>query len=264
MTSANLGAVGRRATLATAIVLSLCSVPAHAVVIDGNLSDLINAVNTAPYNAASGTDPLGSADSPATESNNGFDISNVYAFYDWPADVLYLGLSVYGTVGDSQPAGSIATNEGLANAGAGSNSRSIFDANETYGLRLYGGTTTSDPLLLAFNVLGANNGTDSLTGVTNNYSLGITRAVSETNDGVEFSISGLFAQGALPYFSFTNPADLLIRFSAGSSDTNAVSALAEDSHLLQMQVVPVPAAAWLFGSGLAGLYAVARNRRKTA
>lgn len=256
MPSANHGAAGRRATLATAIALSLSSIPAQAVTVDGNLADLITAVGSSAINTASATDPLGSSE--GTESNNGFDISNVYAFYDQPTDILYLGLSVYGTVGDSQPVGSTATNEGVATAGVGSNNRTVFDANETYGIRLFSGTTISDPLLLAFNVLGANNGTDSLTSVTNNYSLTITRSVSEANDGVEFSIYGLYTNGAF----LSAPSDLLIRFSAGSSDTNATSSAAEDAHLLQMQVVPVPAAAWLFGSGLVGLCAVARNRRK--
>lgn len=261
---ANHSATVRRATLATALALSISSIPAHAVVVDGSIADLITAVGANPYNTASASDPKGNVDSPVTESNNGFDIKNVYSFYDVSADVLYLGLSVFGTVGNSLPVGSAATNEGVANAGTYSNSKTEFDANETYGIQLYQGTTTSAPQLLLYNVKGANNATDIISAITNPYSLSITRSVSEANNGVEFSISGLAASGALPAFSFANPANLLIRFSAGSSDTNTTSTAAEDSSLLQMQVVPVPAAAWLFGSGLVGLLAAARKRQLTA
>ncbi|MBI5462439.1 MAG: VPLPA-CTERM sorting domain-containing protein [Gammaproteobacteria bacterium] len=265
MPSANIGAVGRRACVAAALALSISSIPAHAVTVDGNLTDLIAAVGSNPFNTASATDPLGSADSPTTESNNGFDIHNVYAFYDRPADVLYLGLSVYGTVGNSSAVGASGTTEGFANAGTGSNSRTVFDANETYGIQLYLGTSTSDPQLLLYNVVGLNNGSDTVGAINNPWSLSITRSVSEANNGVEFSISGLYASGALPpNISYATPADLLIRFSAGSADTTGTTTAAEDYNLLQMQVVPVPAAAWLFGSGLAGLCAAARNRRKTA
>lgn len=262
---ANHNATVRRVTLATALALSISSIPAHAVMVDGNLGDLIIEVAASPYNKASGTDPQGSLDSPATESNNGFDISNVYSLYDVQADVLYLGLSVYGTVGNSLAVGSTAANEGLANTGAGSNSKTAFDANETYGIQLYLGTTTADPQLMLYNVKGANNASDTIGAITNLHSLSITHSVSEAFNGVEFSIAGLAATGALPAFSFANPANLLVRFSAGSADTNTTSSVTgEDSRLLQMQVVPVPAAAWLFGSGLVGLVAFARKRQQTA
>ena len=104
------------------------------------------------------------------------------------------------------------------------------------------------------------NGGDSTTGVTNPYGLTVTRAVSESFNGVEFSIIGLNA--LLSPFSFSNPADLLILFKAGSADINPVSSGGEDSYLLQMQVVPVPAAAWLLGSGLVGLLGLSRRQRK--
>jgi hypothetical protein len=166
-------------------------------------------------------------------------------------------------VGDSQAVGSVATNEGVATAGTGSNSRTVFDGNETYGIQLYKGTSTADPQLLQYSVLGTNANTpgDSPLIGNNPYSLTISQVVSEGFDGVEFSIYGLLASGAIPYIANQN---LLIRISAGSGDTNATSSAAEDSHLLQMQVVPVPAAAWLFGSGLLGLLAAARKRRKMA
>ncbi len=257
MASANPGAVGKFACIASAIVLSIGTSSAHAITVDGDLSDLIAVVGTTnTVNYGYGADPLGSTE--GTESNNGFDIENVYAYFDLYADVLYLGIDVFGTVGNSLPAGSSAINEGIANAGFGSNSKTAFDANETYSIQLYHGTSTSDPQLLLFNVSGANNDTDNVSAIANPWGLTINYSVSEAYNGVEFSISGLLATGAIPYI---NEQNLLIRFSAGSADTNSTSTAAEDSHLLQMQVVPVPAAAWLFGSGLLGLVAAARNRR---
>lgn len=263
MPNINLIAAVRRACAAMALALSISSFPAHAVsvTIDGNLTDLISQVGSSALNTASGTDPQGSADSPTTENNNGFDIKNVYAYYDRPADVLYLGLSVYGTVGNSSAVGASGTTEGVATCGTGSNSRTVFDCNETYGIQLYHGISTSDPQLLLYNVVGLNNGSDTVGATTNPFSLTITRSVSEANNGVEFSISGLLANGAIPYDPYQ---DLLIRFSAGSADTTGTTTAAEDYHLLQMQVVPVPAAVWLFGSGLVGLIAAARRHRKTA
>lgn len=263
MPSANLGAVGRRTCVATALALSLSSIPAHAVVVDGSLTDLANAVAAAPFNAASATDPQGNADSPTTENNNGFDIRNVYAFYEHPSNVLYLGMNFYGTVGDSRAVtDTTSTNEYSATCATTSCNRSVFDTNETYSIRIFDGTTTSDPLLLSFYVTGVNTGGDSLTIVSNPSSLGIARAISEANNGVEFSITGL--ESLLQPYGFANPANLLVRFSAGSGDINPVSSAAEDYNLLQMQVVPVPAAAWLFGSGLVGLITAARKRAKTA
>lgn len=262
LVGANHGATVRRATLATALALSISSIPTHAAIVDGSLSDLIAEVAANPYNTASGTDPQGSADSPATENNNGFDIKNVYAFYEKPANVLYLGMNFYGKVGDSRAiTDTTSTNEYQPFCAATTCNRSVFDSNETYGIQLYAGTSTAAPQLLSFNVLGASNGSDSLTVSNNPYSLTITRAVSEANNGVEFSIAGL--EPVLAPYSFANPANLLIRFTAGSGDINPTSSAAEDFHNMQMQVVPVPAAAWLFGSGLVGLLAAGRKRQQT-
>lgn len=262
LVGANHGATVRRATLATALALSISSIPTHAAIVDGSLSDLIAEIAASPYNTASGTDPQGSADSPATENNNGFDIKNVYAFYEKPANVLYLGMNFYGKVGDSRAiTDTTSTNEYQVFCATTTCNRSVFDSNETYGIQLYAGTSTAAPQLLSFNVLGASNGSDSLTVSNNPYSLTITRAVSEANNGVEFSIAGL--EPVLAPYSFANPANLLIRFTAGSGDINPTSSAAEDFHNMQMQVVPVPAAAWLFGSGLVGLLAAGRKRQQT-
>jgi len=268
MPNVNLIAAVRRACVATALALSIGSFPAHAasVTVDGNLSDLTSLVSVIPVNDASyvnmyrGTDPAGNVDSPTSEYNNGFDISNVYAYYNWGEDTFYFGMQFYGTVGNSLPVGSTATNEGIANAGTGSNSKTVFDANETYGIQLYLGGSTSDPQLLLYNVKGANDGTDTIGAINNPYGLTITRAVSESFNGVEFGVTGFRTTGAAPE---PHPNTMTLRLSAGSGDTNSTSTAAEDYRLVTMQAVPVPAAVWLFGSGLLGLVAAARKHRKT-
>lgn len=259
----------RRMAAGTAIAFAAVCLPAQAasVTVDGDLSDLesipwfIDWNDTSAVNVYRGTDPLGSADSPTSESNNGFDISHVYAYYDWNDDTFYFGMKVYGTVGDSQPVGSVATNEGVATAGAGSNVRGEFDANETFGIQLYLGSSMADPQILSYNVKGANNSTDTIATINNPYGLLIAHAVSETFNGVEFGVTGLRATGAAPE---PHPNTFTIRFSAGSGDTNSTSTAAEDYHLVTMSAVPVPVAVWLFGSGLAGLLAVARKRRNNS
>lgn len=262
----SLAMVVKRIALGAAFVFCTVGLPAQAasVIVDGNLSDLesipwfIGWNDASAVNVYRGTDPLGSADSPTSESNNGFDISNVYAYYDWNDDTFYFGMKFYGTVGNSLPVGSAATNEGIANAGAGSNDKSAFDANETYGIQLYLGTSTADPQLLSYNVKGANNSADAIATINNPYSLTIAHGVSESFNGVEFGVTGLRLTGAAPE---PHPNMFTIRFSAGSGDTNATSTAAEDYRLVTMSAIPVPAAVWLFGSGLAGLFAVARKRR---
>ncbi len=248
---------GIRAALSTALFLAAAS--ASAVTLDGDLTDLINTVGASSYNFAIGNDPMGSSDIPATESNNGFDIKTVYSYYDVSLDTLYLGMSMFGTVGDSRAITDTTSPHERTSTSLPSANRSIFDSNETYGVSLFKGTSTSDPGLLGYTVLGEDGGGDHSTGVTNPFGLTVTHAVSESFNGVEFSIVGLNAQ--LAPFGFSNPADLLILFKAGSSDVNPVSSAAEDSHLLQMQVVPVPAAAWLLGSGLIGLIGLSRRQR---
>jgi hypothetical protein len=268
MPDVNLTVVARRLLVSAALAFSFSSLTAQAasITIDGDLSDIIAKVGTSnAVNYGYGDDPLGSADSPATESNNGFDIDKVYAFFNVATDTLYLGMSVYGKVGDSAPISDVtSTNENADPfydfiCGTTYCNRNVFDSNETYGIQLYLGTSMSDPQLLSFAVLGADDGSDSLLIGSNPHGLSINYAVSELHNGVEFGIQGLLTSGAVPFIAHQ---DLLVRFMAGSADLNASSGMLEDDHLLQMQVVPVPAAVWLFGSGLLGLVAVARRRRK--
>lgn len=253
---ANHGVTVRRATLATALALSISSIPAHAVIVDGNLTDLISSVGANPYNTAQGSE------SSADAENNGFDITNTYAFYDRPLDTLYIGMSFIGH--EVGRAINSPNNESYFACTGGSNNNA-FDCSEQYGFRLHLGSSTADTLAVRALYTGdgvVNSGIDTESLLTsggyylNTYGLTIHRAVSEANDGVEFSISGLYANHAITAF----PQWLTVDFRAGSAENT----LPEDSAVLSIQTVPVPAAAWLFGSGLVGLVAFARKRQQTA
>ncbi len=258
MPSANLGAVGWRATLATAIALSISSIPAHAVTVDGNLADLIAASTPSLYNKAQGSE------SGSDAENNGFDISNMYAFYDRPLDTLYIGMSFIGTGHEVGRAINAPASESYFACGGGSNNNA-FDCSEQYGFNLHLGNSTAGTMAVRYKVTG--NGTANSAPNTevlftsggyylNSYGLTISHAVSEAYDGVEFSISGLYALGAITSF----PQWLTVDFRAGSYENGGP----EDSAALSIQTVPVPAAAWLFGSGLLGLIAATKKQRKTA
>lgn len=251
---------GLRASLSAALLLAATS--ASAITVDGNLSDLTAAVGAGSMllNTYLNSDPMGSADSPTTESNNGFDIQNVYSLYDVGAfgGTLYLGIDVFGTVGDSR-AVTDTTSLYEKSFNAANANRSVFDSNEAYRIVLFDGTSISDPVLLSYLVTGQDAGGDTGSYVTNPNSLVVTYAVSEFYNGVEFKITGLNA--LLSPFGDSNPANLLIFFGAESSDPVTLSQGAGDTHLMQTQVVPVPAAIWLFGSGLLGLVGASVRKR---
>ena len=270
MPSVNLISVVRRTCMASMLAFSLCGIPAHAahVTVDGDLTDMISLLGAYPedddtiVNYFRGTDPMGVA--PAEDSNHGFDIKNVYAYYDFSVDTFFFGMNFWGTVGDSQPVtNTTATTEGFANAGPGSNDRNAFDANESYGIQIFLGSDVTDPRLLFYEIKGVNLGSPDDSSVStfddSGWGLSVTRAVSVANNGVEFGVTGLFASGAIPQ---PHPNTVTLRFLAGSSDP--VAAMVEDERLVTMQVIPVPAAVWLFGSGLVGIFAVARKRRNKA
>lgn len=240
MQGTNIGTCGRRVGVAGLLALSITSFSAQAITVDGDLTDLINTVGALNTNVAQGTDPNGTID--GTEAFNGSDIENVYAYYDFPNDTLYLGLSVYGSVGTS---GDL---EGLLGGQAG-----VFDSWESYGFDIrYPANSATQ--LVRFDVIGEDVdgfGTPAFGSFsTNPFNMTVDWAVSVGNNGVEFSVSGLLA--ALG----TLPKDVTFSFYAGSG-TNT---LPEDMAQLNMQVVPVPAAVWLFGSGLLGLLGMARRR----
>jgi len=89
-------------------------------------------------------------------------------------------------------------------------------------------------------------------------SVTVNWAVSEANDGIEFAIYGLLANGILSPLSAANPQEFAVRFSAGSADND----LPEDQAFLSGVLVPVPAAAWLFGSSLLGLFGLQRRKQR--
>lgn len=271
MPMTSLAVLAKRLALAAVCAFGAAGFPARAasVIVDGNLTDLESVPWYIGWNDASavnvyrGTDPLGSTDSPATESNNGFDISQVFAYYDWNDDTFYFGMRFYGTVGDSQPVGSSAAYETAFPPLPGDNTaaRNAFDSNETYGLQLYLGSSTADPQLLQYSVKGANNTTDTALVGYMAPGLTVTHAVSEAFNGVEFGVTGLRLYGVAPE---PHPNLFTIRFSAGSADVGgATSMAAEDYRLVTMSAIPVPAAVWLFGSGLTALVAVARRCRRS-
>lgn len=250
MPSANPGAVGRRTTLAAAIALSISSVPTHAAIlsVDGDLSDLIAVTGD---NIASGTE------SGSDGENNGFDITDMYAHYDIGSDTFYIGMSMFGQVGTSggDEGDPFAQDPYFGWLPDSNGAAGIFDGNESYGFSLYIlGNPNNPTFRLDLAGDGATDG-ESVASLINPYGATFSWAVSEANNGVEFSITGLATQ--LGNFSYSNPTDVTINYFAGSiSNTGA-----EDTATLNMQVIPVPAAVWLLGSGLLGLFGAGRFRR---
>lgn len=230
---------------ASALFLS-ATVQAASVTVDGNLTDLL--ANSANPNFASFADQTGDG-----ENGNGFDITNVYSFFSLADDVLYLGFETAGPVGQ-------ACNN--SNAGLCLFAENInFDSQETYrfGVDLNSTTfATNDVQLVLGGDGGMGVGPDSASTNTAPTGVTISWAVSEADNGIEFGVSGLMAAGLIPAdVSPSNPFDYTVLFGAGSG-TNPGP---EDTATLSAQVVPVPAALWLFGSGLLGLIGLARTRR---
>jgi len=167
-----------------------------------------------------------------TASLDGFDIDTVYSHYDVGSSTFTFGFSVIGEVGDS---------------GAFDLGFNTFDSLENYRFLLDLGNNGNFEagLSLAGDGLadsGANTETANLTsdpgGVTFNS------AVSEFYNGVEFSIVGLNFIG-----------DYTVSLGAGASGGP------DELVAVSGTVVPVPAAVWLFGSGLLALVGFGRSRR---
>ena len=228
----------------------LASQNASAVVVtvDGDTSDLSAAVLSLPYNVGSVTDPNNDGE------NNGFDITDAYAHYDVATDTFYLGMNFFGQVGTSGgleetcPSPFICPEPGLAG---------VFDANETYGFNIIRDSDTTT--LVDLRLSGDSGGGENISSEINPFLSARSWSVSEANNGVEFSVTGLGAAGALGNFGFTNPTDVTIGFFAGSISNTAL----EDEAFVNMQVVPVPAAVWLFVSGLFALVNFARRSERS-
>jgi hypothetical protein len=260
-----------RTALSAAMLLTATS--ASAVLVDGSLSDLTTAIanETLPGNKVtateSGTDSGGGGAYGTTSS--GSDITNGYAWYDVASDTLFMGMSFIGQVGtsgDREGATSglyFTCSNGFGNARG---TAGVFDGCESYGFNIsVAGDSYNNAVDYAFNVKGesianSGQGSEQTPAITNDtLGLGVAAvdwAVSETFNGVEFSVTGLMP--ILDPFSIANPRDVTIRLFAGSGSNRAL----EDELVMQMQVVPVPAAIWLLGSGLLGLLGVSAQQRR--
>lgn len=252
--------------LALPLFVSGLAVSANAasITVDGNLSDLLDASLTnplAPFNWAAGTDSSSDGDGP------GFNITNTYAYYDRGLDTFYIGMSFAGDVGtsggtegDPLAFGPVCSATDFNNVG----SAGVFDG---YGCEKYGFNLSIDGVATnAVNlriegdgVAGSGAGTEAVTVFDNAYGATVNWAVGDGvgGDGVEFSVTGLLA--LLEPMSISSPRDVTINFFAGS----ILNAAGEDQATLNMQVVPVPAAFWLLGSGFVGLVGTAWRRRSS-
>lgn len=233
------------AAVAAAVVFSATASHAAHVAVDGNVADLMDAVSAFPDQSASGTE------SGFDAEGNGFDITNYYASYSIADDVFYFGFQTQGPVGQScNP-----TSNGLCFLGESVN----FESRESVGFQLDLGSisfVTPDVEIILTGDDGAGVGPDNVSSLIEPVGITVSWAVSEADNGIEFGVSGLAAAGLIPNFSLSNPFDYTARFSGGGS----INSLTEDEALLSAQLVPVPAAVWLFGSGLAGLIGFARRR----
>ncbi|VAW80430.1 hypothetical protein MNBD_GAMMA15-1674 [hydrothermal vent metagenome] len=228
-----------------------------SIALDGDLTDLIAHVNAAPDYSGSVTE------SGVDAEGNGFDITNAYFTYDILSDTFYMGFQTFGafgTAGGNEGVGFPSCN--IGQPGGNSGSAGLFDGCENVGFSI--DLNNDSTIEFQFNVLGdaiANSGlnteqTPSL-GVDNTPGAVVNWIASEANDGVEFSVTGL---GPLS-FSVANPLDISVVFNAGTGNNFGP----EDFATINTQLVPVPAAVWLFGSGLLGLLGVARRgSRRTA
>jgi len=211
--------------LAAAVLFVAGSAQAATVTVDGDLSDIIAAQGG--QNSAQASDPFG--------SGNGSDISNIYYYYDAVGDTMYFGIASWGQIGDT----------GLLDFTPGAfdfleNARVLVDLNSD-------GNIDYEYSIQGDGVADSGANTETGTIVTNVSGLpgaNFSHAVSEANNGIEFSITGAGFLG-----------DLTIYLGAGDSNGSA-----EDLVSVSTTIVPVPAAAWLFGSGLLALAGFGRSR----
>jgi len=208
----------------SAAALFAANAVAVPITVDGNLTDLSNAPDTVSF-----------TDGPGPGNSDGFDIDTVYSHYDVGSSTFTFGFSVIGQVGDS---GFLYDLDTLS-----------FDFLENYRFLLDLGNNGNFEagLSLAGDGL-ANSGANTETANPTSDPGGVTfnSAVSEFYNGVEFSIVGLNFIG-----------DYTVSLGAGASSSPAPDELVSVSGT----VVPVPAAVWLFGSGLLALVGFGRSRR---
>lgn len=243
--------------LATGLMLGSSVGQTASISLDGDLTDLIAHVNAAPNQSGmvseSGTDAEG----------NGFDITNAYFTYDIPSDTFYLGFETFGTfgtAGGNEGVGFPSCNAG--NPGGNSGAAGLFDGCENVGFSIDLNSDSSIEFQLnvkgegVANVSGSASGETATEGAGNTPGAVFNWFASEGNDGVEFSVTGLGPLG----FSYSNPLDITVVMNAGTGNNFGP----EDFATINTQLVPVPAALWLFGSGLLGLLGISkRGARRT-
>ena len=140
-----------------------------------------------------------------------------------------------------------------------------FDGNGTFGCNpaCLGPSGTPDPLLDPGPVLSAGTITPNFnwTG-TNPTQLTITAGMGSTGDGFSF---GADTDGSAGSGDLMAGAKFTVFFSDGSSGSallaNTCGLTCSTITVSTVAPVPVPAAVWLFGSGLLGLAGVARRKR---
>lgn len=255
---------GIRAALSATLFLIATS--ASAVVVDGNLTDLISAIGA--ESAAPGNTAVGSESGTDAESN-GFDITNAYAWYNVANDTFYVGMKFLGQVGTA------GGNEGVPfsfcgdptpNDPNGDGLAGVFDSCENYGFSVAinsgpnatVGFTRLDIIgdgILDTDQTNTGQNTELYPLVTGGLGGTFKWGVSESANGVEFSVSGL--KWALGDFSLSNPTNVTIGFYSGTADNFGP----EDEFYMDMQVVPLPPAVLLLGSGLLGLIGFSRKHR---
>jgi hypothetical protein len=94
-----------------------------------------------------------------------------------------------------------------------------------------------------------------LSGANECYSLGYTFSSQDvTNEAMDsvYNLSFMFAH---------NAGDLVLNFSAAGLQGIADESWGLDNVQVEVSAVPVPAAVWLFGSGLLGLIGIARRKK---
>jgi len=213
----------RRKILATALsVATLYTADAAAITVDGNLADLI---------AAPGTVSLVDV---VNTGGDGFDIDTVYTNYDATTSTFTFGFSVIGQVGDS---GFLDLSPGTF--GSLENYRFLLDLGSN-------GSIDAGLSLAGDGVADSGPNSETATPTTDPGGVVFNSAVSENFNGVEFSIVGLTSIG-----------DYTVSLGAGAGNGGAEPLVAVSDTIA---VVPVPAAVWLFGSGLLALAGFGRSR----
>lgn len=256
---------GIRAALLSALFL-VATQASSAVVVDGNLSDLLTAIANEPL--APGNTAVGSESGTDAESN-GFDITNAYAWYNTANDTFYVGMKFFGqvgTAGGNEGAPFSFCGDPTPNDPDGDGLAGVFDSCENYGfsLTINSGTNATTGFtrldiigdgILDTDQTNTGQNTELYPLITGALGGNFKWGVSESANGVEFSVSGL--KWALGDFSPSSPTNVTIGFYSGTGDNFGP----EDSFYMNMQVVPLPPAVLLLGSGLLGLIGFSKRHR---